>query len=444
MINQLLEYTSNRSVGFFGIGKSNCSLISEIARGSAKITLRSDEKIDRGTLPCARIFEGENSCRDIDEDVIFFSPSVRRDRRELLCALGRGVEFTSDIEFFLKHNKLPLFVVTGSDGKTTTTFLGAKMLDRSDLPTMAIGNIGEPASLHLGTEKGAFVMEASSFMLEYASPRSKRAAITSLTPEHLSWHYGYDSYKMAKKRAIDNADEAVISADCDDLVKMFADRQLFAVTGVNMSPSQMKSKFRAKYYFGVEDGYITENGRRLIATCRLKKQEIYNIKSYLSALALTKEYTDEDKALSIISTFSGIEHRGEIFLERHGVRFINSSIDTSPTRTAQTLSDIMGNIILLLGGRSKGLDYAPLKKAVNSSKIKKIICFGEAGGEIYSALGKNGVLVEKSLGDAINMALESAEVGDTVLLSPACASYDEFSSFEERGLFFKSRVLSDF
>ena len=443
MKQQILEYTLNKSVGFFGIGKSNLALINEISKYNSSITLRSDGKIEK-SLPHERIFEGKCSCDEITEDVIFFSPSVRRDRQELLCALGRGVEFTSDLELFLKYNKQPLFTVTGTDGKTTTAFLSSRMLNEPDHPAAAIGNIGEPASLHIGDERGTFVLEASSFMLEYASPVSERAVITSLSPEHLAWHYGYDEYKRVKLKALDNAKETVISSDSEDLLDLAKGKKLFAVTGINTSVHHMKNRLSADYYFGVDNGYITENGRRLIAINELKKSEIYNIKSYLSALALTRGYTDEDRALKTIADFGGIEHRGEIFLLKNDVRFINSSIDTSPTRTAETLRATTGNIILLLGGRSKRLDYTPLKAAIKKSKIKAIICFGEAGDEIFSALKERKAIIKKSLGEAIDTAMEVAIKNDTVLLSPASTSFDEFSSFEERGLFFKSRVLSSF
>lgn len=443
MKQQISEYTLNKSVGFFGIGKSNLALINEISKTNSNITLRSDGKIDK-SLPHERIFEGRCSCDEITEDVIFFSPSVRRDRQEFLCALGRGVEFTSDLELFLKYNNQPLFTVTGTDGKTTTAFLGARILNQPNRTVTAIGNIGEPASLHIGENFGSFVLEASSFMLEYASPASERAVITSLSPEHLSWHYGYEEYKRVKMKALDNAKEAVVSSDSWDLVDLVRGKKLFAVTGMNTSVYHMKNQISAEYYFGVENGYITENGRRLIAIKELKKAENYNVKSYLSTLALTRGYTDEDHALEIIADFGGIEHRGELFLLKNGVKFINSSIDTSPTRTAETLRATPGNIILLLGGRSKGLDYTPLKSAIKKSKIKAIICFGEAGGEIFSSLEEREATIKKSLGEAVDATMEIAIENDTVLLSPACTSFDEFSSFEERGLFFKNRVFSSF
>jgi UDP-N-acetylmuramoylalanine--D-glutamate ligase len=161
-------------------------------------------------------------------------------------------------------------------------------------------------------------------------------------------------------------------------------------------------------------------------------------------LALTKGYAPEDKALSIIQDFLGIEHRAELFLERHGVRFINSSIDTSPERTATTLKSIDGNIILMLGGKDKGLPFEPIIDALDH-RVKLIILFGEIGPK-FTDLLPNTVTrkVLKSFEDATREAMEVAKDGDTVLLSPGASSYDEFSSFEERGEFFKSIILANF
>lgn len=448
MINPLLKYTEGKSIGFFGIGKSNLAILSEVFPVAKDITLRSDAPIDRARLPkelvAPRVLEKDMAAEGITEKIIFFSPSVRRDRYQLLSALGRGVEFTSDIEFFLKHNKRPFFTVTGTDGKTTVTTLAAQILDKPDSPARAVGNIGEVATMHLEDDTERFVIEMSSFMLEYAMPMSERAVITSLSEDHLAWHRGYDGYKSAKRRATLGAKESVISMDSPDLAEMYRGERIFAATSADMTPKEMKRQISADHYFGIEDGYITENGRRLIAVKNLKKREAYNIKSYLSALALTFGYADEDKALTVISSFSGIEHRGEFFLDKRGIKFINSSIDTSPTRTVQTIAATDGNIILLLGGRSKGLDYEPLKKAIKGAKIKAIISFGESAEQIRDRIACSKVMSTEKLGDATDLAMTLAKAGDTVLLSPSATSYDEFSSFEERGTFFKNRVLSTF
>lgn len=448
MNRALFEFINGRTVGFFGIGKTNLELLLELSGTDTEIILRSDKKIDRSRLPkglnIKAVYECHNSTDCIREDILFFSPSVRRDRTEFLCALGRGTVFTSDIEFFLSHNSSPLFLVTGSDGKTTTTALAEQMLKTEDRNAIAIGNIGRSATPLLDKPDTSFVLEASSFMLEYTAPRATRATITSLTPEHLKWHCGYENYKKAKMRAFENAHECVASIDSPDLRELVGKKSLFALTSTRMTLKEMLRSYDADFYYCTEGGYITENGRRLISVSELKRQEEYNIRNYLSALALTKGHTDEDHALSVIKEFSGLEHRCERFYCKGGIEFINSSIDTSPERTANTIKGVAGNIILLLGGRDKGLPLTPLTDAIDD-RVKAVLLFGEAAKKFQEAIPHN---IDKKafsgLYDATVYAMEIAGVGDTVLLSPAATSYDEFSSFEERGSFFKRMILRVF
>jgi UDP-N-acetylmuramoylalanine--D-glutamate ligase len=448
MNQALFEFINGRTVGFFGIGKTNLELLAELSGSGTEIILRSDGKIDRSRQPeglnIKAVYEGIHSTDCIREDILFFSPSVRRDRTEFLCALGRGTVFTSDIEFFLSHNSSPLFLVTGSDGKTTTTALARQMLKSEDNDAIAIGNIGRTATPLLDKSNTSFVLEASSFMLEYTAPRATRAVITSLTPEHLSWHCGYENYKRAKMRAFENAKECVVSLDSPDLRELIDGKSLFAVTSSRLSLKEMLRSYDADFYYCIEDGYITENGRRMISVSELKRREEYNIRNYLSAMALTKGHTDEERALYVIRDFSGLEHRCESFYSRGGIEFINSSIDTSPERTANTIKGLTSNIILLLGGRDKGLSLTPLTDAIGD-RVKTVLLFGEASEKFQEAIPDN---IDKKafsgLYDATVYAMEIARAGDTVLLSPAATSYDEFSSFEERGSFFKRMVLEGF
>lgn len=448
MNRALLEFINGRTVGFFGIGKTNLDLLSELSGSDTEIILRSDGKIDRSRLPeglnIRAIYDGGHSTENIREDIMFFSPSVRRDRAEFLCALGRGTIFTSDIELFLSRNNSPLFVVTGSDGKTTTTALAEQMLKDGSKEAIAIGNIGRTATPLLGRADTSFVLEASSFMLEYTAPRATRAAITSLTPEHLLWHCGYENYKRAKMKAFENAHERVASLDSPDLRELVGGKSLFALTSSRLTLKEMLRSYDAEFYYCVEDGYITENGRRLASICELKRQEEYNIRNYLSALALTKGHADEEQTLSVIREFSGLEHRCERFYKKGGIEFINSSIDTSPERTATTVRGLSGNLILLLGGRDKGLELTPLARAIDGN-VKSVLLFGEAGEKFYQLLPESiNKKVFKRLYDATLYAIETTQAGDTVLLSPAATSYDEFSSFEERGDYFKRTVLTSF
>lgn len=526
MCGAFLDFTKGKRIGFFGIGKTNLALLAELSGSDREIVLRSDGKIDRKALPdgvrIAGIFEGCDSCRMIDEDVLIFSPSVRRDRQELLRALGRGTIFTSDTEIFLKYNTAPLFLVSGTDGKTTTAALAASMLSdggscernvkndftdgeenellceekikikddkengtfcakkvkkdfanhkenelfcerkvnncfhnlgknrdhRQGGRALAVGNIGRAATPALDLEIDYFVMEASSFSLEYCSPRSVRAALTSLSPDHLSWHGGYDMYKRAKLHAIERTEGAVISLDSADLLELLPSvtsvirgRMPFALTSTRYSQDKMARICKADFYYSLEGGYICENGHRLIGVSELLRSEEFVIRCAMNALALTRGYTDTAHALSVIRSFGGVEHRGELFLWQGGIKFINSSIDTSPTRSATTLSSFKYPIILLLGGMDKGLDAAVLREAMRG-KVRYAVFFGKDGQTISEKLDcEMPRAVFATLAEAAEFAVKIAKCGDTVLLSPSAASYDEFSDFEERGRAFKNIVL---
>ena len=453
MKNPFLELTHGRVVGFFGIGKSNLALLTMLAGTGVPVILRSDKEIRREILPeglnLVGIFEGDAAARDIREDLLIFSPSVRRDRAEFLAAKQRGCVFTSDFEIFLRYNEKPIFLVTGSDGKSTTTTLAASMLG-DDFP--AIGNLGVPMTEALNMDARGYVIEASSFMLEYARPAARRAVLTSLSENHLDWHGSFEDYKAAKIGAIKGACEAVISADSPAIFDAFSDKEMyakkmhsegkeiFAVCSQNFSEDELKRSFRAKAYYSISGGYILRNGERIFRLSEAYRREDFNIKNYMNALALTDGFADEERRLELIRGFRGLAHRCEIFAEIGGVEFINSSIDTSPERTISTLQSLPRGLIILLGGRDKNLSFAPLAALISARGDLPII-YGEAREKIALAFGGYPHICREFFREAVEIAKKNARPGDTVLLSPAAASYDEFSSFEERGNSFKSLIL---
>lgn len=440
MKNPFLELTRGKQVGFFGIGRSNRALMELMASEGREVTLRDERKIDLSGIPkglrVSEIYEGEAACQGIDEDILITSPSVRRER---LGVPEKAVTITSDFEIFLRYNEKPTYLVTGSDGKTTTATLASRILGEN-FP--AIGNIGEPMTPHLTDGARGYVIEASSFMLEYTQPISRRAVITSFSENHLNWHKSLSEYRAAKLNAIARTEEAIVSLD-SPLFYPFEGKKLFALTAMSdLGKARMKD-ISAEFYYDVDGGYVRENGRRLIAIADLKRREDYNIKNYMSAIALTRGEVHEERAISVIADFSGVAHRGEIFLYRAGVTFINSSIDTTPARTIATLSGFDGGVILLLGGSDKGLDFSPLARAV-AERGDRVIAFGETANKIKAAMPKETVKVCQGLSEAVGVALALAKENNTVLLSPASASYDEFSNFEERGEAFKRWILEGF
>lgn len=426
-------------VGFFGLGKSNLSLISKLPLEKCTVTLRSDAAIDRSTIPkhkkIKRIFDCKDSCRQIDEEIIFFSPSVRRDKRELIEARDKGVKFTSDAELFLEENKKPLFAVSGSDGKSTTATLTHLLLDSS----LLIGNIGTPMTASLGAECERYVAELSSFMLTYAKVEAERACITNITKNHLNWHLSFEEYIEAKLSLLKAARECVISAE-DEICTEFAKKNgVFGIISDTQSYEELRGA--AEVILSRSERGILKNGELLLEYSDIGLKEAHNIKNLMMAIALCDGHTDKEQISKVARSFSGLPHRCEKFLVKDGVEYINSSIDSSPARTVATLLSLDKRVILLLGGRSKGLDYGELCDTVRRYAERTLI-FGENREEIYSAI-KDSTKCELfvDIGDAARRATELSENADAVILSPASTSYDAFSSFEERGNYFKETIL---
>lgn len=429
------------SVGFFGLGKSNLA-VSELLPRDTKITLRTEGRINRSTLPKrlrgARIFAGNAAFDSIDEDILFLSPSVRRDRPELKKARSRGVILSSDLELFLSEFRGIGFAVTGSDGKSTTATMAALLLSEKFEGISAVGNIGIPFCRAIGDPAAA--LELSSFNLSYSVPRARRAAVTNVTPNHLNWHKDFEEYKNTKLSLLDSSDEVVISADDDIIAEYSRGKSIFATTSLTHSFNDLKGRFNAEIYFTADDRYLYRCGEPLIRISQIKRREPHNLKNLMTAAALADGYVTRDHLIRVAENFQGLAHRCEEIPSSDGVKYINSSIDTTPHRTAQTLNSLSEGIIIILGGRTKGCDFAPLREPL-SRKVRLAVVTGECREEIVSAIkGCCDIAVIDGFEDAVLYGASVAKRGDVLLLSPAATSYDEFSSFEERGEKFKEII----
>lgn len=437
----LSRIKSGCRVGFFGLGRSNASLLSCLPLDKCRITIRSDEKIDREKISkeisVERVFEGKNACQDIDEDILIFSPSVRRDRAEFCEARERGVIFTSDAELFFENNNTPIFAVTGSDGKSTTATLTHLLLTEAGYNAPLIGNIGEPFMKYIGINADFFVCELSSFMLKYFTPNTHSACITNITPNHLDWHSDFEEYRQTKLSVADKTDRLIISDDCADV------KGAYGITSINRSFSELRTFYDAKLYMTFENQAICKNGRGLINLSDIARKEAHNLKNLMMAIAMTDGLIGEDKIISVARNFRGLSHRCQLVLNKCGIEFIDSSIDSTPARTAQTLRSLDRSVVIILGGRGKGLDYSELVPAVKKY-VKKAIITGENAKEIYKAIESQ---VDAEIIDGFESAVmqgkKYAEGVGTLLLSPASTSYDRFKNYAERGDKFKEILLKN-
>ncbi len=437
-----------KKIGFFGLGKSNISLLRTLPLRELDITLRSEKNIDPTLLPngieISRILTGEHAFSEMDEELLVLSPSVRRDRPELLAARIKGTRFTSDPEmFFEAYNGGKLFAISGSDGKSTTAALTGSLLSENHKASV-IGNIGKPMLESLNDSAKMYVAELSSFTLNYAQPRSYRAAVTNITPNHLNWHSSYEEYKEAKLSLLKSSDEAVISADDKELSEYSESNEVFAITSITKSFKELKNSAKCQVYVTSEGGFVKRNGDILFPVSEIRRCENHNIKNLLCAIAMADGYAEPEHILSVARTFSGLPHRCELVLTKKCVDYINSSIDTTPARTARTLESLQKKAVLILGGRGKGLAYEELIPYV-SKYCSHIVITGEDSDKMYRALSKaSGCTVAADFVTAVRLAAEIAKSGEAVLLSPAATSFDFFSGFEERGEKFKKTVTDMF
>ena len=280
-----------KRIGFFGIGVSNVSLMRRLPLSGCEITIRTEGKFDPRSIPDhirpRQIYEGDAAFSDIDEDILIFSPSVRREREEFNRARDRGVIFTSDAELFLELCKKPVLCVTGSDGKSTTATLIYRILSESGYNARLIGNIGCPMVESIDPGVDVYVAELSSFMLRYADPIAEIACLTSLTPNHLDWHESLEEYKKTKIKLLKASEKFVISDSNTEISGAYAIIS-------NDRFSHLSSRYSASLYLTAEDGYICQNGERLILTDNLGSREQHNVRNLMMAIAMTNGYANKD------------------------------------------------------------------------------------------------------------------------------------------------------
>ncbi len=440
------------TVGLFGLGISNLGVLDFIRGMGKRLIIRSEKALRPEDIPewarGAKVLTGKEALDDICEDVLFLSPSVKRGRHELARAAAGGTLMLSDAELFLELVSGRVFAVTGSDGKSTTCEIAHRLLMSRDEGARLSGNCGASmlGALKGDTPSGTHIVELSSFMLEYMRPRVYRSVITCISENHLDWHESFDNYIRAKTNILECAKECALWYD-DEISRGAA-----AVYKPRILISEL---YTAKELAGycdtaitLEGGAICENGMPLLKVTDIKRCEPHNIKNFMSAMALCRGRYDKEALADIARGFSGVSHRCESLGMIGGVEYIDSSIDSTPARTRITLEGLGRRVILILGGRGKGLSYSPLCEPVCKYCEAVVIC-GENAEEINSCLAHDArmssmvpIYRADSFDGAVRLAGELASKCRLVLLSPASTSYNEFKNFEERAEVFK-KIISN-
>jgi UDP-N-acetylmuramoylalanine--D-glutamate ligase len=376
------------------------------------------------------------------QDLIVPSPGVPPTMPALAAARAIGVPVWSEIELAWRFLRGRLICITGSNGKTTTTSLIGHILETARLPVQIAGNIGTPliSRVDLSSDASFTVVEASSFQLELISAfRPDIAVLLNITPDHLDRHGSIEAYGAAKARMFKNQteeDAAVINAD--DAVA-----HQYAPTGPRMFWfSRGKRVANGCYLRGDEVVFRCEGTESIL----LERKMIglrgdHNVENVLAAATAAKIAGVEPAAIAEgVRTFAGVEHRIEYVATISGVEYFNDSKATNVDATLKALDAFSGNVVLILGGKDKGSDYRILRKSLRSH-ARLALLIGSAADKIEAEL--SGVIpVERAetLARAVEMASRHAQPGDTVLLAPACASFDQFENYEHRGRVFKQLV----
>lgn len=470
------KHIDGRECAILGLGVSNLPLAGYLAENG--IPLKVYDKVDsfgeegeRLKSLGVRFYKRDGDFDGVEGDVIFRSPGIRPDR---ISTRSENSELTSEMELFLKLTPTRTYAVTGSDGKTTSTTLTGKFLSalcdqRGDgSRTFVGGNIGKPllCECESMTERDFAVLELSSFQLMTVSDAPECAAITNISPNHLDWHTDMNEYIAAKSRIVgEGTHRLVTNAECAETLRMareYSTREKSEIILFSSKKSSYADIFGDISPVGggaavyERDGFIvSDNGRQttpLLSVSDIRIPGRHNVENFMTAIGLTLGDVPTEIYAQVAREFYGVEHRLELVREVDGVRYYNSSIDSSPTRTAAALSALTGeSIVLICGGYDKKIPYAPLAEAVcRHGGIHTVSLTGATGEKIGKEIEKyrenTGIGTEitlcysKDFGDAVAYAHSCARVGDCVLLSPASASFDAFKNFAERGNTFKDIV----
>lgn len=424
-----------KKVILLGAGRSNAAAMKYAYNSGAEIELREYDKNNISEdfyKYCRKIKTGSGYANGLDCDILIKTPVIRSDIPEIKQAEKSGAVVTSESQLFFETTKAKIIAVTGSSGKTTTTSIIYEMLKKEYKNTYIGGNIGIPLMEYTTLEENDIVAaELSSFQLMDMKKPPHTAVVTNIYPNHLDVHKNMEEYINAKRNIVKFGPEKSVLNFDDEIVRDFdgAKKKIYF---------SMKNT-DADIYF--KDGYIYMNGEKLFDTSKIKIPGEFNIKNYMAAMGAVSEICADMS--SAAEEFRGAPHRNSFIANIGGIDYFESSIDSSPDRTAATLSAYSRKVILLAGGRSKGVPYDMLED-VFREKVKLIIITGENAEELAAVANRSGIRAIRAsdYSEAVRYAKKEGTKGDIVLLSPASTSFDAFRNFEERGDYFKKCVLS--
>lgn len=452
-----LDSLKNKSVAVIGIGVSNTPLLRLLLKEGIDVTACDKREADAlGSLgqelsaSGCKLQLGENYLKGLSQDVIFRTPGLRPDVPELLAAQEKGSVLTSEMEVFFEVCPCTMIAVTGSDGKTTTTTIISELLKAAGKTVHVGGNIGHPLLCEAdGMQQNDFaVLELSSFQLMTMTHSPHIAVVTNLAPNHLDMHRDMAEYVAAKENIFRHqtaGDIAVFNLDND-------------ITREQSSRAVGEVRYFSRKAESVDGVFLRGNAilcrknnqeRQIMTTEDIRLPGVHNIENYMAAIAAVDGLVPDEVIREFARNFGGVEHRIELVRTYHGARFYNDSIASSPSRTIAGLRSFKEKVILIAGGYDKHIPFDVLGPEI-VEHVKALVLCGATAGKIRQAVeqaagyapGKPEILEVAPFQNAVEAARDLAEEGDVVTLSPACAAFDQFKNFAERGKTFKEIVNS--
>lgn len=439
---------AGEQVAVLGAARSGVAACRLLHAMGAKVTVIDDYRDKESIrialdLPSVEVLAGNYTNADITAGTLILSPGIPDTHSLVSDYLERGAEVISEVELASRFTQAPLIAVTGSNGKSTVASLIHRMLAAGGRRSFLGGNIGVPLAanvlkeLNLQPAHPVHVVEISSFQAEHLDRFQAVAAVfLNLTPDHLDRYPDMESYSRAKLNLVDHvAPTGWIIYNHDDPIFRAA------LGGLERSiPFAAAHPPHAK--FESRDGWITHNKTRLVPVAKLILPGPHNLLNYLAAATTVHLLEVDDQDIeAAIKEFQGLPHRLEQIGVVKGVTYFNDSKATNVASTKVALESFPGSVVLILGGSEKGATDLELLVPLLQARVKRLITYGRAGlhlAEIFQ--GVVPLHYEPDFTAAIRQAVADSEEGDTVLLSPACASYDQFADYEQRGEAFRRFV----
>ena len=441
-------YLSKQSFLVLGLSRSGTAAAEFLLKEKAKVFLYDDvdgeniraakeklEGLGAVSLEKEKLTESVEYC-----DGLVISPGIPVDHPLAVLYKRSGKAVLGEAELAARVKTIPFAAVTGTNGKTTTVSMLAKIFTEAGIKAVACGNIGAPM-LSVPKDAELAVAEISSFQMETLNSfRPHAAVVLNITEDHLNRHYTMANYIFLKRKLLKNltpTEYAVLNYD-DNTVREFAEN-----TKARIVWFSLRERVRGAYF---EEGSLYYDGEKVLEADELMLGGAHNLQNALAAIAVAKIFGIKTETVAdALTSFKGVKHRIEEVGEVEGVLYIDDSKATNVDATLKAISCMKRETVLLLGGKDKGYEYKPLFRALKKGKIIAAVLYGENRYKLLSAAREEGfepVTVCGKFAEAVTIAKTVAKEGQTVLLSPASASFDEFTGYEERGEVFVEAVKS--